>query len=118
MFILLRNLKANRGAWNKGSESTPHLVIASAASSSGNPILTKNQFCRPYVTSHVRNPVKKAQKSTENTVDKLHKLALQLPSPKDKNNNSCNVLKNGKYHNYGQVRKTISFLTEKNKCNV
>jgi hypothetical protein len=69
------------------------------------------------VTSHVRNPVKKAQESTENTVDKLHKLALQLPS-KGQNNNSCNVLKNGKYHNYGQVKKTISFFTEKNKCNV
>jgi len=36
--------KANRGAWNKGSESTPHLVIASAASSSGNPILTKESI--------------------------------------------------------------------------
>jgi hypothetical protein len=41
--------KANRGAWKKGSEITPHLVIASAASSSGNPILTKEStflsFC-------------------------------------------------------------------------
>ena len=66
------------------------------------------------MTSHVRNPVKKAQKSTENTVDKLHKLALQLPSPKDKNNNSCNVLKNGKYHNYGlHMQKNILLPTKK-----